>query len=155
MEITIKTLTGTPHTLTVSPGDTVSSLKSLIQTRLNIPILSQRLAYVSGQNIPLNDDRRPLSSYGLHTGSVVSLLVTDPAPFQVFVKNEKGRTNTYDIKPDVTVQEFKKKVYAREQVPVDQQRLIHEGKEMMQGTLADYGVRPLSTIYMTLRLRGG
>lgn len=155
MEITIKTLTGTSHTMMVSPGGTVSSLKFLIQTKLNIPTHSQKLAFLNGQNIPLNDDNRTLSDYGLHPGSVVTLLVTDPAPFQVFLKNEKGQMSTYDIKPDITVQEFKTKVYARERVPVDQQRLILEGKEMMQGTLADYGVKPLATIYMTLRLRGG
>uniref|UniRef100_A0A8C6TV21 ISG15 ubiquitin like modifier n=1 Tax=Neogobius melanostomus TaxID=47308 RepID=A0A8C6TV21_9GOBI len=73
----------------------------------------------------------------------------------VFLKNEKGQTSTYEIDPEETVQGFKSKVYAREKVPVDQQRLIYQGKEMTQGKLTDYGVEKLGTIYMTLRLRGG
>uniref|UniRef100_A0A8C6UZ37 ISG15 ubiquitin like modifier n=1 Tax=Neogobius melanostomus TaxID=47308 RepID=A0A8C6UZ37_9GOBI len=103
----------------------------------------------------LTDGSKPLSYYGLVSGSRVSLLVVEPTTIQVFLKNEKGQTSTYDIDPDELVQRFKSKVYAREKVPVDQQRLIYQGKEMMQGKLTDYGVEALGTIYLTLRLRGG
>uniref|UniRef100_I3KYJ1 ISG15 ubiquitin like modifier n=1 Tax=Oreochromis niloticus TaxID=8128 RepID=I3KYJ1_ORENI len=112
----------------------------------------------SGRRTPLNDDSKPISYYSLQHGSQVSLLVTEPplpAPIQVFLKNEKGQLNTYDIQPGETVSNFKNRVESREGVPASQQRLIHESREMQGGKLEDYNVRNHSTIYMTLRLRGG
>uniref|UniRef100_A0A3B5A391 Ubiquitin-like domain-containing protein n=1 Tax=Stegastes partitus TaxID=144197 RepID=A0A3B5A391_9TELE len=66
-----------------------------------------------------------------------------------------GLKHKYDVKPDEAVSAFKTTVESREGVAVSQQRLIHEGREMMEGTLADYKVREMSTIDMTMRLRGG
>uniref|UniRef100_A0A3Q2CDX5 ISG15 ubiquitin like modifier n=2 Tax=Cyprinodon variegatus TaxID=28743 RepID=A0A3Q2CDX5_CYPVA len=95
----------------------------------------------------------------MQPGSQVYLLITEPptqpSTFQVFLKNEKGIISTYDITEKETVENFKRRVYEREGVPANQQRLIHEGREMQSGKLTDYKVRELSTIFMTLRLRGG
>ncbi|XP_034728294.1 ubiquitin-like protein ISG15 isoform X1 [Etheostoma cragini] len=172
MDITISMLNGTSHTLRVHPGDTVGSLKILIQEKLGVLVATQKLVFVNGMNTDLSDDSRPLSSYGLQHGARVSLLVTQPvtplvtqpvtplvtppATIQVFLRNEKGTISTYDIKPDETVSHFKTKVQSREGVPVSQQRLIHQGREMTDGRrLSDYNVGALSTIDMTFRLRGG
>uniref|UniRef100_A0A672JN20 ISG15 ubiquitin like modifier n=1 Tax=Salarias fasciatus TaxID=181472 RepID=A0A672JN20_SALFA len=90
---------------------------------------------------------------------MVSLLIiqpSEPTTIQVFLKNEKGQTATYDIRSDETVTGFKTKVQAREGVQASQQRLIHEGRQMEDGRLlADYNVQEHSTIYLTFRLRGG
>ncbi|XP_072288657.1 polyubiquitin-like [Eucyclogobius newberryi] len=155
MEITIKMLNGDSVTLTVNPEDTVASLKLLIQKHRNVPPQCQKLTISNGQVKILDDNSKKLSYYGLESGSNVFLLVVEPTTIQVFLKNEKGLTSTYDIDPGETVQNFKSKVYSRERVPVDQQRLIHQSREMMNGKLSDYGVTALSTIYLTLRLRGG
>ncbi len=155
MDIVIVMLDGTSHSLRVSPQDTVGSLKLRIQEKFGVPPYKQRLIFVNGEKTTLSDDSKRISNYGLHSGSRVSLLITQPATFQVFVKNEKGLTNTYDITAEETVRDFKIKVEAKERVPVSQQRLVHESREMNDGKLSDYNVRELSTIYLTLRLRGG
>lgn len=155
MDITVKMLTGQSVTLTVNPGDTVGTLKQLIKSYLDVAPECQKLTIHNGQVKILQDPSKPLSYYGLSSGSSVSLLVVEPTTIQVFLKNEKGVTSTYDIDPNETVQSFKSKVFARERVPVDQQRLIYQGREMMQGKLTDYGVEALGTIFLTLRLRGG
>ncbi|XP_041854550.1 ubiquitin-like protein ISG15 [Melanotaenia boesemani] len=155
MELNITMLNGTSHSLMVQPHDTVGSLKTTIHTKFGLVSQTQRLIYDNGQRTSLDDDSRSLSSYGLQSGSRLSLLVTQPTTIQVFLRNEKGQTRTYDIGPDMTVNDFKNKVQRDEGVPVNQQRLIHEGREMMTGRLSDYGVKALSTVYLTLRLRGG
>lgn len=156
IDIIVTMLNGASVTLTVNPEDTVRSLKLLIKAHLDVAPECQKLTiHHQGQVQILKDNSKTLKFYGLESGSKVSLLVVEPTIIQVFLKNEKGMTNTYDIDPDETVQSFKSKVYARERVPVDQQRLIYEGKEMMDGKLADYGVEALKTIYLMLRLRGG
>ncbi|XP_014874296.1 polyubiquitin-like [Poecilia latipinna] len=156
MDIHIKMLNGTTRTLKVNPQDTVGSLKMRIQQELGVPAARQRLVFTNGSSTPLNDDSKPISSYNIGPGSQVSLLITQPSTFQVFLKNEKGTNSTYDVTPDETVEGFRKRVEKREGVPANQQRLIHEGREMQSGNLlSDYNVREHSTIFLTLRLRGG
>lgn len=155
MDINIIMLDGTSHSLRVNPQDTVGSLKTRIQEKLGIPPQRQKLVFVNGQRTPLSDDSKPVSWYGLQSGSQVSLLVTQPATIQVFLRNEKGQMSTYDIKPDEAVSDFKTKVQCREGVQVSQQRLLHQSREMMGGRLSDYNVTELSTIDLMLRLRGG
>lgn len=156
MDIIIIMMNGTSHSLRVNPQDTVGSLKTRIQEKLGVPSQRQKLVFVNGQRTHLSDDSQPVCSYGLQSGSQVSLLVTQPPTIQVFLRNEKGKTSTYDIKPDETVSGFKTKVQYREGVQVSQQRLLHESREMMDGNLlSDYNVREMSTIDLMLRLRGG
>ncbi|XP_043966929.1 polyubiquitin-like [Gambusia affinis] len=155
MDIVIRMLDGTSRTMKVNPHDTVGSLKNRIQQGLGVPAARQRLVFTNGSSTPLNDDSKPLSFYNIEPGSHVSLLVTQPSTFQVFLKNEKGTNSTYDVTPDETVEGFRRRVEKREGVPANQQRLIHEGREMQTGKLSDYNVKELSTIFLTLRLRGG
>ncbi|XP_047447957.1 polyubiquitin-B-like [Mugil cephalus] len=155
MELFIKTLDGTSHRLIVNPQDTVGSLKTQIHNLLKVPVHEQKLMFVNGKTTTLSDDTKPVCYYGLQSGSHVSLLIVEPPIIQVFLRNVDGQTSTYDIKPNETVNDFKRRVEQREGVPVSQRRFIHEGKEMTTGKLSDYNVRAHSTIYMTLRLRGG
>ncbi|XP_059193033.1 polyubiquitin-like [Centropristis striata] len=157
MEINIKMLDGSCHTLEVNPAWAVGYLKIRIQEKLGVPCNTQKLMFVNGHSTHLSDDSKPLGWYSLHRGATVSLLVTQPVnqPVQVFLRNEKGVTTTYDIKLDETVSHFKSRVQSREGVPVSQQRLNHQGREMNEGKLSDYNVTAMSTIDLMLRLRGG
>ncbi|XP_068461405.1 ubiquitin-like protein ISG15 [Clinocottus analis] len=157
MEINIIMLDGTSRPLSVHPDDTVGSLKMKIQQQLGVPSKTQKLIFTNGSSTHLSNDLQTISHYGLHPGATVSLLVTQPAPMQVFLTNEKGQTTTYDIKPDETVGHFKSRVQSREGVPTSQQRLIHQSREMTEDhcKLSDYNVKAMSTINLNLRLRGG
>lgn len=155
MDINIIMLDGSSHSLRVNPEDTVGCLKANIQAKLGVPPQRQKLVFVNGRNTELNDDSQSVSHYGLKPGSQVTLLVTKPAKIQVFLRNEKGKMSTYDIKPDETVSDFKAKVQCREGVQVSQQRLLHESREMTGGKLSDYNVKEMSTIELMFRLRGG
>ncbi|KAF4074711.1 hypothetical protein AMELA_G00242320 [Ameiurus melas] len=105
----------------------------------------------------LDQDQKTVRDYGLSSGSTVMLLIcTTPAPLQVFVRNEKGQTKTYDVTEDETVDQLMRKIYQKEGTPVDQQRLIYNGRQLDSGRkLQDYNIVSGSTIHMTLRLRGG
>lgn len=155
MDVTISMLCGSSHTLRVQPEDTVGSLKQRIHEKLRVSPETQKLVFVNGQNTHLSDDSLTVSHYGLFHGATVSLLVIEPPTIQVFVRNEKGKISTYDIKPEETLSNFRSRIESREKVTVSQQRLIHQGREMREGKLSDYGVTALSTIDLNLRLRGG
>ncbi|XP_012680430.1 polyubiquitin 11-like isoform X1 [Clupea harengus] len=157
MDIIIKFLSGPTYPLAVNSSITVGDLKKRIQQLSGDVPACQKLSNENGINF--SNDSSTLSALGLKSGSFVVVLVTNPPPIppiQVFLKNEKGQTSTYDVTPGETVTAFKSKVHIRERVPVDQQRLIFEGKQLDDGrTLEDYNIRSESTIYLTLRLRGG
>ncbi|KAM9360659.1 ubiquitin-like protein ISG15 [Symphorus nematophorus] len=156
MEITIVMLDGRSHTLMVQPQHTVGYLKTLIKDKLGVPPHEQKLVFVNGQKISLSDDSKAVSYYGLQPGSQVSLLVIQPPTMQVFINNLQGKKSTYDVKPDETVMNLKRRVECREGVKVSQQRLVYQSREMMDGdTLADYNIEALGTINLTSRLRGG
>ncbi|XP_018953542.1 polyubiquitin-like [Cyprinus carpio] len=152
MELKIKLMGGDERSLEVRGDPTVGELKQLISELFREPPYKQRLSVENGSLISL--DSRKLSEYGLHSGSVVILLISKP--FQVFVQNEKGGIGTYDVDVNETVDQLQTKIYNKERVPEDQQKLIYKGKGLESGKkLQDYNITSGDTIYMTLRLRGG
>ncbi|XP_055054672.1 uncharacterized protein [Misgurnus anguillicaudatus] len=156
MDIIIKGFDGITKHLTVDWNATVGHLKQLILRDFSVDPSQQKLSANNGQRINLDDDSRSLSSYGLHSGSTIALLIRTPGPMQVFVKNVKGETSTYDVGVDETVSQLQNKIYNKERTPVDQQRLIYGGIQLESGKmLRDYKITAGSTIHMTLRLRGG
>ncbi|KAJ8286051.1 hypothetical protein GJAV_G00033990 [Gymnothorax javanicus] len=155
MELTIKFLTGNTYSLTVAMHTTVGQLKSKIQSCAQVPCAKQRLTTQNGERIDLKDDCKTLQDYGLYSGCTIVVLIVQA--FQVFLKNTRNETHTYDVSPGETVQEFKRKVYRKENVPVEQQRLVYESQPLDRDdcTLEYYGVKAGSTIQLLLRLRGG
>ncbi|XP_065106104.2 uncharacterized protein [Paramisgurnus dabryanus] len=157
MEITVKEINGNTTRLTVDLSATVGDLKQKISQHFNVQTSQQKLSVNNGQRHNLDDDSRNLSFYGVSSGSTIALLITNPVPIkQVFVKNEKGQTSTYDVDVDETVDQLREKIYNKQRVPLDQWSLVCDGKELKSGMkLKDYGIKDKSTMHMTLRLRGG
>ncbi|XP_060763892.1 polyubiquitin-B-like isoform X2 [Neoarius graeffei] len=155
MELIIKDLNGEMQVVNVLPSTTIGELKQQIATLFGATASRLRLSDSSGQI--LDELQKTVSEYGLSSGSTLILLIsTTPVPFQVFVKNEKGQTKTYNITDDETVDQLMAEICQIEGVPVDQQRLIYNGQQLNSGRkLKDYNIISGSTIYMTLRLRGG
>ncbi|XP_060739270.1 uncharacterized protein LOC132854721 [Tachysurus vachellii] len=155
MELIIKDISGTTQLVNVLPSTTIGELKQHIAPHFGARASRLKLSALSGQI--LDNDQMTMSQYSLISGSTVMLLIsTSPVPFQVFVKNEKGQMRTYDITDEETVDQLMTNIYQKERTPVDQQRLIYNGQQLQCGRkLQDYGIGPESTIYMTLRLRGG
>lgn len=75
---------------------------------------------------------------------------------QIFVKTLTGSTFTFEIKYDQTVQELKNQIYAKIEVPPEQQRMIFAGKQLEDGrTFRDYNIQSESTLHLVKRLSGG
>jgi hypothetical protein len=114
--------------------------------------------------------RQPLQVYQLVPNRAVKALVDSlrathpstrnsgsaPLRFQVFIKTLQNQTITVYIEPSSTVLALKRKICAKEGLPVEEQRLICSGKQLEDDrTLEDYNVIHQSTIHLVLRLRGG
>ncbi|XP_004176346.5 2'-5'-oligoadenylate synthase-like protein 1 [Taeniopygia guttata] len=157
VSIEVLQLSGTKMTERVSPYTTIRQLKQKIQKNWGISPYTQRLAQQElGRNNIILKDCDTLAMHGIFYNTTLVLLQTEPQEMQVFVKDDKNRSTTYTVLPTDTVRQLKEQIQARQGPSPSEQRLTYGSRELEdQFTLAHYDVKPMSTIYMLLRLRGG
>lgn len=74
---------------------------------------------------------------------------------QFFVKTLTGKSIVIDLNENMTIGQVKAHVEQLENIPVDQQRLIYQGKQLDDAqTLGDYNITNDASIHLVLRLRG-
>ena len=75
---------------------------------------------------------------------------------QVFIKTLTGQSIAIDYRSDLTIEEVKETINSRDGIPVNQQRLIYQGKQLDNDqTLSDYNIQENSTIHLVLQVKGG
>ncbi|GIX63588.1 ubiquitin family protein [Babesia caballi] len=86
----------------------------------------------------------------------INVMVPLRGGMRVQVQTMMGQKLEVDVEPNETVLDLKKKLSKKQKLPVDQQRIIFEGKMLQDNkTLAEYNIKNNSVIHMVLRLRGG
>ncbi|KAF8384325.1 hypothetical protein PRIPAC_73467 [Pristionchus pacificus] len=66
-----------------------------------------------------------------------------------------GKTGTFDVKFNDTVEMMKGMIEEREGIPSDSPRLIFAGKQFEDfKTLSSFGVKEQNTLHLVLRLKG-
>jgi len=150
MQIFVKT-SGKNIALEVNPSDHVSDLKA----KLNENESENQFIIYNGK---LLEENKTLEEYDIQDNSTIHLdnMLRGGKMLQIHVKTLQGKTMTLDISEDDTIDAIKQKITDKEGIPVDQQRLIFNGKQLEQGrTASDYGLEDGSNIHLVLRLRGG
>jgi len=75
---------------------------------------------------------------------------------QFFVKTLSGKSITMSLNPDMLVRDVKQKVFEVEQIPIEQQRLVYQGKQLEDNMqLKNYDIADNACLHLVLRLRGG
>ncbi|CAK67125.1 unnamed protein product (macronuclear) [Paramecium tetraurelia] len=108
----------------------------------------------------LLDKKHQLNFYHIKNNSIIKFIKmkqTYPEKWIIIIKTLTGKTLTLEINnKDMSIEQLKMLIQNREGIPPDQQRLIFEGILLQDGKMLwEYNIGPESTLYLTLRLRGG
>merc|ERR1711865_1287211 len=77
-----------------------------------------------------------------------------PYSMQIFLK-VCDSTLTVDVDPSMSIESLKAMVENQEFIPMDQQRLVLDSKQLETGSLAQCGVAPACTVEVSLPVNGG
>ena len=70
----------------------------------------------------------------------------------IVVRMLTGKTINLDVDVDILIADVKRKIQDEEHIPPHQQRLIFDGKQLINDKfLSDYDVKDYSVLYLVLR----
>jgi large subunit ribosomal protein L40e len=100
------------------------------------------------------DEKRLIQELGL-PGPVVKVTLSNEK-YEIIIKTMTGKSCTCGVYAFTTVEQLKTLIEEKEEIPPDQQRLIHAGKQLEEGnTMHDYGILQEDVLHLVLRLCGG
>lgn len=143
----------------VNLEDTIQNVKSQISNKFGLNSDDYYLTF-SGKVL---DDLNTISDYNIDKDNTINLMIringgggSEGSTKQIFIKTLQGKTLTIDVSDTDTIQSIKNKIFDKEGIPIDQQRLVFNGKQLEDNqTIADYNIQADSNIHLVLRLRGG
>ena len=75
---------------------------------------------------------------------------------RIYLKTLTGKVYDFEVDPNETINDLKPKIQEKLGIPLNQQRLLYDGKQLEEDkTFIFYNIPNDSTIHMVLRLRGG
>ena len=110
-------------------------------------------------NVPLDRIFTPIKP-AYATPSEIMKPIAIPAlsvvTFPVIVKSMTGKHTTITIHEQMTIEEIKVEIEKIDGIPIHQQRLVFNGKELQDTKIVEsYNLKPNDMIHIVLRLRGG
>ena len=126
--------------LDVESNDTILDIKKQIYDKERIPIEQQKL-FLYGEQL---ENLKSISFYKIKKNSIIILIQYN----QIYI-NISGVIITLDVLLSDTIKNIKKKIYDKERIPIEQQKLFLDGIQLEDGkSISSYNIRKESSIIL-------
>ena len=151
LQIFIKTLNGETITIQANSSDKIITIKEKIQKKQDNLLPSHQRLIFGGKQL---EDDKTLMDYNIQSEATLHLVVRLKGGQTIYVKTLMGNVFTFDFDENQTLAEVKKKIEETENIPVNEQRLFFNNKQLADNkTLKDYKIEEEDTIQLVLRKR--
>jgi ubiquitin len=151
LQIFIKTLNGDTITIQANSSDKIITIKEKIQKKQDNLLPSHQRLIFGGKQL---EDDKTLMDYNIQSEATLHLVVRLKGGQTIYVKTLMGNVFTFEFDENQTLAEVKKKIEETENIPVNEQRLFFNNKQLADNkTLKDYKVEEEDTIQLVLRKR--
>lgn len=100
----------------------------------------------------LLEDGHTLSEYNIPNEATLHLMISCSGrteSMEIFVKTLTGKTTTVEIQPSDTVLDLKRKIEEQEGIPLDHQRLVLKGRQLLnECILIYYNIQQHSVVHL-------
>ena len=98
----------------------------------------------------------PLVAPAVAVPPAVNPSITIVKSFNIQIKTATGKIIIININPFDTILKLKKQIYICQDISLDSQRIVFEGKQLEDHKrICDYNIKDESVVHIVLRLRGG